>query len=125
MQNYYNKTLVNTQYYDPEHHYYKFIRPRCNTNNNDAQFINAPIVFYQIAGFKKRDTNKYDIRINYINANNIIFNYRNGTITKEEYDNFRKKVSSNKIKVYPVDNLEFIDFPRSSDITMARSCLLY
>lgn len=122
MQSYYTNTLSNTKYYDPSTQHYTFIRPSCGYNK--SVYKNDPIIFYQIAGFKNYKTNTYDIRIIYIDSNNIITNFKNGRITKQEYKNLKQKVNNCRIKIYPVDTLIYIDMPYSSDIALARSQLL-
>ena len=122
MQNYYSNTLINTKYYDPAKHYYHFITPTCKTNR--PNFENEPIIFYQIAGFKNFKTNRYDARRVYITSKDNIEKFDDLYITKEQFDNLKRNVPNNRIKPYPVDNLYYIDMPRSSDIQLARSCLL-
>ena len=122
MQNYYSKSLINTKYYDPSSNYYRFVSPTCKTDT--PQFINEPIIMYQVAQFKNYKTNRYDLRRVYINENNEIVKYDSLYITKKQFDNLKRNVPNNRIKPYPVDNLYYIDMPRSSDIQLARSCLL-
>lgn len=128
MQTYYNKTLLNTSYYNPQKRYYTFTNTSCNSNinpnKNKTEFINQSIVIYQIAGFKNYETQTYEIRFVYINDKNIIVNFKEFKITKEEFDLLKNKVNNNRIKIYPVDTLKYIDLPRSSDILRAKSCLL-
>ena len=128
MQTYYNKTLANTTYYNPQKRYYTFTNTSCgnttNPNKNKSEYLNQNIVLYQIAGFKNYETQKYEVRFVYINSKNTIVNYKEFKITKEDFDLLKNKVKSNRIKIYPVDTLKYIDLPRNSDIMRAKSCLL-
>jgi len=128
MQNYYSKNISNTSYYNPQKRYYSFTNTSCNNttnpDKNKSEYINQNIVIYQVAGFKNYKTNKYDVRFVYINGKNIIENYKEYQITKEEFNKLKQSVNNNRIKIYPVDTLQYIDFPRNSDVLRARSCLL-
>ncbi len=128
MQNYYSKTLANTTYYNPQKRYYTFTNTSCNSttnpDKNKSEYLNQNIVIYQVAGFKNYKTQLYEIRFVYINNKNTIVNYKNFEITKDEFNLLKSKVNNNRIKIYPVDTLKYIDLPRSSDILRAKSCLL-
>lgn len=82
------------------------------------------ISYYQIAGFPDRTTNMTHVRKFTINCSNEFIRVRNHHVSKKTLDKLLRMKKSNEYKLFPVYNLEYIDYPSTSDILLLKSSIL-
>ncbi len=99
----------------------KFVKEEEELTYNPKQSIQS---FYQICQFKNPHTKMFQTR-------KIIFNEKGDIIRTYEKDYAGKILSKfiktnpvNKFKIYPVNDISYIDYPNTSDMTIANSELI-
>lgn len=101
---------------------YYFISP--SSSNIYEEHALEPIKFYQFCAFADPKTTKYEVKVFYVNGYNEITNYKQYFLDKKIRKKLLRSLTENKYRMFPVYNLDYIDYPSSNDISFARSAIL-
>lgn len=79
--------------------------------------------FYQICQFKKTGSKVYETRKIFFNEKGKILKVYEKEYPTKIIKRFLQSTKTNKYKMYPVNSLLYIDYPNTSDMTLAQSPL--
>ncbi|ARF09805.1 hypothetical protein Indivirus_3_54 [Indivirus ILV1] len=99
---------------------YKFVNSFKETCANNEPNVN----FYQIAAFADLETKLYHVRKFTINCSNEFISVRNHNISQRSLDKLIKLKKNNEYKLFPVYDLNYVDYPSLSDILLLKSDML-
>jgi hypothetical protein len=100
---------------------YKF---RMKTNDEQYEY-NPPkktFTYYQICQFKLNGV--YHVRKIYYNEKLEIKSYKESIVKKKKLNKFIENCNDNKFAMYPVYNLDNVDFPSDNQVLLASSLIL-
>ena len=100
---------------------FKFIQKSDDSLNND-KFQQGEVIFYQLATYPNKDG--YHIRRFIINGDDTYKSVAVKYLSKDEYIKFIKENKQHKYKQYSTFDLNEVDYPLPSDISLARSDML-
>lgn len=101
---------------------YFFASSMSETLYNDAPL---PVIkFYQICAFPNPLSKNYEIREVIINCNNDIEKFRTLFVSKKVHSKVLKTLKENQYRLYATVDLNSIELPSCSDISLARSGIL-
>ena len=101
-----------------------------NNNNNINDDNNIPTTintYYQICTYKNNNTNLYSVRKIKFNNNMNIIESKIKYFPKKVLEKFIEKnkfIKQNKIKLYPYDDINYVNYPSSAELNEGLSSLL-
>lgn len=100
---------------------YKFV---CGFNEEECANNEPNISFYQIAAFADLKTKSHHVRKFTINCSNEFVSIKNHHVNKRTLDKLIRQKKNNQYKLFPVYDLDYIDYPSTSDILLLKSDIL-
>lgn len=105
---------------------YKFIG---QTSNSNKYFDKSPddsnlTKYYQVCVFKNPTSGKYHVRRCVINSSNEFVNVREFELNEKRYKKLLDTHGKHEYKLYPAYDLNAINLPSSSDVTLSKSDIL-